>query len=119
MEAVAMIPPTGRNRLAPKTSSGIREKTPTCRRLATRTSDGDYSSAPESADLRLVRLRGAAVFFAAAVFFDARLALAATAPGCSDAAAFAFFDARFGFVTPPVFAARAASSATASSIVTD
>src|SRR6267142_982435 len=31
MEAVAVTPPTGWNRLAPKTSCGTRERTPTCR----------------------------------------------------------------------------------------
>src|SRR5712671_1190377 len=40
MEAVAVTPPTGWNRLAPKTSCGTRERTPTCRRRTDRISDG-------------------------------------------------------------------------------
>src|SRR5258708_7826232 len=39
MEAVAVTPPTGWNRLAPKTSCGTRERTPTCRGLTDWISD--------------------------------------------------------------------------------
>src|SRR6516225_8661917 len=39
MAAVAMTPPAGWNRLAPKTSSGTRERTPTCRGRTNRISD--------------------------------------------------------------------------------
>src|SRR5260370_21255013 len=39
MEAVAVTPPAGWNRLAPKTSCGTRERTPTCRGLTDWISD--------------------------------------------------------------------------------
>src|SRR5438046_1281772 len=39
MEALAETPPTGRNKFAPKTSSGTRERTPTCRGRRNRISD--------------------------------------------------------------------------------
>src|ERR1700730_17596496 len=40
MEVVEVAPPTGQNRLAPKTSSGTRERTPMCRGPTNRTSEG-------------------------------------------------------------------------------
>src|SRR5215470_19991115 len=40
MEAAAVTPPTGWNRLAPKTSCGTRERTPTCRGQTNRNFEG-------------------------------------------------------------------------------